>query len=68
MTVTILYICTLVFIGLREYYISQERKQWQVERKDLLDRIQANDFTEYKVMTEPSKPKEKEDKKQPLFI
>jgi hypothetical protein len=53
--------CVFIFTFVREILFMHERKQWQQERQKLLDRIQAKNLTEYKIMTEPSKPIEKKE-------
>lgn len=63
-------IASLAFTLIRELLFLQERKQWQQERQKLLDRIQAKDLTEYKILTEPSKSVEngKEDEEIYEFV
>jgi hypothetical protein len=57
-------ICSLflVFIGYREFFIQQERQK-------LIDRIQANDYVEYKKFEDKPKAKpEKEEKQKPIWL
>lgn len=65
---TTLYITTLVFILIREYFIMSERESWKQERQTLLDRIQARDLPEYVALTKPKVKKEVEKEKEPDFL
>lgn len=56
MTYLVLCILFLTFIGYREFFIYKERQQ-------LLDRIQATNFIEFKRYDDPHKKVEKEEKK-----
>jgi hypothetical protein len=44
----------------------RERQQWAVERKQLLDRIQAKDYAEYKRFEQPKEPEEEKEEK-PIY-
>ena len=63
-------ICALIFPFLAWLNIKQfniEREEWRVERKSLLDRIQAGNFNEYKAQERadvPIKRKEKDPEKE----
>lgn len=59
--ISILYIVTLTFIVIREYYFAQERQKF-------LDRIQAKDLPEYKALEKPVKKPKKEIKKEVDFL
>lgn len=69
LTLILCIICALIFpflawIEIRQFNI--EREAWRVERKGLLDRIQAGSFTEYKAQERadiPLKRKEKDPEK-----
>ncbi len=65
---TILYITTLVFVLIREYFFNVERESWKQERQTLLDRIQARDLPEFVALTKPKVKKETEKEKEPDFL
>jgi hypothetical protein len=44
----------------------RERQQWAVERKQLLDRIQAKDYSEYKRFEQVKEP-EKDKEENPVY-
>ncbi len=58
-------ICVLVFAALAWYAIFQlekQRNEWQAERSQLLDRIQAGSFNEYKAQERADTPIKRREK------
>lgn len=56
----------VIMAGVFIYYLyltHQERKQWQEERRKLLDRIQARNLHEFKLTEKLDKPKPKKEEK-----
>jgi len=61
--VCIMALTFLVWLTLRQF--DRERLEWQKERAQLLDRIQAGNFAEYKAQSRADAPKREPVKKDP---
>jgi len=66
MQIIIIYSLTILILSIREYFFMRERQQWAVERKQLLDRIQAKDYSEYKRFEQVKEP-EKDKEEKPVY-
>jgi hypothetical protein len=65
----IVYVVSLVLITgvfvMREWIMYEEKRSWDKERQQLIDRIQSKDIQEYKQIQRIDKPKQvKEEKKE----
>lgn len=65
----VISICAFVIVKQSKQH-EQERKEWLIERKDLLDRIQAPSFLEYtnKVVREKKAEQPQEEEKPIQFV
>lgn len=64
-------LCVICYLGVFAYQIErahqEEREAWQIERKDLYDRIQAPSFAEYKQAEVKMVKAQKDEKPEPTF-